>query len=580
MEVGRLLLWVALAISAVAPRESAAEEPASDAAQGALLKLEVLARILPDGPDLSQGVDGLQRTLAAAAGDARFNVEGLATRALDPVVSGDTGYVPVDFRAVLRSRGPRAEGNGHGTAPWRLLERCLRRSTRVAIFEQFAFHAEEDGSLRFSGLLRLHFWPQRMTVFEARTLLSAKMSAIEALDAQRWWPLRRLARLDHAPVTDPRRELSYFLTNLSVTRTEVSAEGIAPWPVSARDWWPGRDLIVSSCEWSQQGSCQRFSVKARFPKHPRPRMGGAAPDSGPEPPLDGPPKDLALLLARPDDVCPIDEPSSRRFPFVKASGNGPLTLFARDLDVLDVVLILHRMAGKFVVVDEGVSGRVSVDFVGVTLEQALAALNPFGVSASPPALVRHVSFGTPPLDLTLPSGKEAPVSFWFKRGAFVDVLRLLEDFTGDRILIPTGPLPRISVYAQDLPFDTVYGAVLRSAGLSLRREPGLIFVERTGHPSQYAALPPQAGRPLRFDFGEVSGDQMEHRALSLTAGGAWTAWMVTPQGFLHDFKEGTRLFDGVVRSVGEKGALIEIELTDPLSSVRSRTRSLDLPPAQ
>ena len=151
----RLLLGVALAISAVAPRESAAEKPASDAAkEGVLQKLEVLARILPDGPDLSQGLDGLHRSLAAAAGDARFNVEGLATRAWDPVVSGDTGYVPVDFRAVLRSRGPRAEANGHGTAPWRLLERCLRRSTRVAIFDQFAFHAEEDGSLRFSGLLR------------------------------------------------------------------------------------------------------------------------------------------------------------------------------------------------------------------------------------------------------------------------------------------------------------------------------------------------------------------------------------------------------------------------------------------
>ena len=199
------------------------------------------------------------------------------------------------------------------------------------------------------------------------------------------------------------------------------------------------------------------------------------------------------------------------------------------------------MAGKFVVVDEGVSGRVSVDFVGVTLEQALAALTPFGVSASPPALVRHVSFGTPPLDLTLPSGKEAPVSFWFKRAALCG--RPAGCWKTSRATAsssPRGPF-RGSAFTRRISPSTPCTARCCALGLSLRHEPGLIFVERTGHPSQYAALPPPTGRPLRFDFGEVSGDQMEHRALSLTAGGAWTAWMVTPQGSLHDFKEGTRL---------------------------------------
>jgi hypothetical protein len=575
MEFGPSVLWVALALSAFAPRVTAAQEPARDAAKDAEVlqtRLELLARMWPDGPDLSQGLNFVHRDVESAARDAGFSVESLAARAQDPVVSGDAGYVPVEVITVLRSKASVDDTPVHGYAPWTFVERYLRRTQRLAIFDRLRFQVEAEGALRFSGLVHLQFRPLGTPGLTGRELYLAKISAIAALREQQWWPLRRLDPLAAAPGGGPKGEPYFLLTDLSVTRTEVSAEGIAPWPVSGRDWWPARELNVSSVEWTQEGSCQRFSVKARFPK---PDPGGQ------EPPLESPAQDLALLLARPGDVCRAEDPSPRRFPFVKVSGKGPLTLRARDVDLLDVALLLHRLAGKFVVVDEDVAGRVSLDLVGVTLEQALAALAPFGVTASPPALVRHVSFGRPALPLTLRASQDKlPVSFSFQRWPLPDVLRLFEDITGDKVLMPPGPPQQVSVFVEELPVEVIYDAVLGPLGLRFRREPGLIHVERLSRPSEYAGLPPSTGRPRRFSFSEVAGDQVQLSALSSTGGGVWTAWMLTPRGFLEEFKEGTILWDGKVLSVDEKGATIQITSMDPLATERSRTRRLDLAPAR
>lgn len=349
-------------------------------------KLETLRRILPDGPEVGSGLDGLRRAIERAALTNSFRLEGMSTVAQMEVLAKDVGYVPVDVSAVLR---PSAEldPKAVGSALAGLVE-SLSRSPRLLLVDRLAFEAQPDGTLRFSARISRGFRPTA-PLLEGAELLSAKVATIEREKLKAVWPhwrLRALSGEQSPPI---------YLTSLTLEGSGFDARGVAPWPAQVRDWAPLSRVGITSMEWQQPDACQHFAVRATFPEPPDGSPGAAW----------GPP----ILVGRAvDERCRMPEASALRLPTIRASGQGPLMLRGRDIDLADAVLLLGRMAGQDLVVDGDVAGRLDVELRGMTLETALAALEPLGFSLSPPGRPRRVTRGTRPNGFRAP-GSESPV---------------------------------------------------------------------------------------------------------------------------------------------------------------------------
>lgn len=553
------LLPLALLMAAAAAVDS---KPGARPQQDVETKLEVLKRILPDAPETAAGLDALQRAIERAASRAALRLESASTVARPEVLEGELGYVPVDLAALLRPSAADAAGSALAA-----FVDSLARVVRRPLFERLAFEARQDGAVSVSALVRLYYLPPRASPLSRDELLGLKVTAIERLLADADWPLRRLRALSGTQ-TPP-----IFLSTLTLDRVEVGVQGVAPWPAVARDWAPFFGLDLVSLEWTRPDACQRFTARARFAAAPSQDDAPGQPDESAKGP--------AFLAGRTAEdawcAAPAPTPEAAKLPPLRLSGDGPLTLRAADLDLADVALLLGRAAGQALVVDDAVTGRVGAELKNVTFDAALAALEPLGVFVSPPGQFRRVSRGRRPDPLALPAGSQEPVSFWFRRGRVEDVFALLADIAGDPVLVPRPPLPAVSVTADDVPWDVVYEAVAASAGMVLRHDTGLFRVERPGQPAAELIAPVGGFIGSRFGLSAVYGDQLELSALT-ASGEAWSAWMVTPGGSLLEYRAGGRFFDGQVGAVGPTGVELQIEITDPLSPVRSRTRRIALAP--
>lgn len=552
----------AAALACAAPAIAVAADSPPVSAQGAPstveAKLEVLRRILPDGPAVAAGITGLQRSIERASLTASLRLEAVSTVPRPAIVAEGVGHVPVELAVVVRPMGERALKGGTLAAFFE----AVGRSARLTTFERLALDAPADGSLHLSALVRLYYLPPAAPVPESGAdLVSTKVDVIARTRSGSDWAARRLQALSR-PGVPP-----IFLTSLTLEAQNVTARGLAPWPAQASDWAPLVELELTSLEWTQPDACQHFSVAGRIAKPPDEGVPTTKDAVG------GP----AFLLDRVLDHCAMAVSSPRRLPAIRLSGQGPLSLRGPDLDLLDIVLLLARTAGQAVVVDDDVSGRIDVDLEGVTFESAVAALEPLGVYLSPPGSIRRVSRGRRPEALSFPPGSGSPVSFWFRRARLADVFALLADIAGDGVLIPPDALPAASLYAAETPWDVLYQALAVSAGLSLRHEAGFFRVEREGLSSADLVGALNGPRGQRTGLQALTGDQIELSALA-ASGKVWTAWMLTPQGALLEYKTSDRFWNGQVISVDSRGVDLRIDISDPLAKERFRPRRLDLRP--
>jgi hypothetical protein len=550
------LLFI-LNLVVVAATAAHADVPAPTQGREVEAKLEVLKRILPDGPAVASGVVGLQRTVERAALASSLRLEGVSTVPHPEITAEGVGYLPVELAVVVR---PVGDSEHVGAALVAFLS-AVGRSARLTTFERLALEAPGDGSLHLSALVRLYYLPPASPLLQGEALVDAKVSLVARSRPGSHWPARYLQALSQPGVP------SIFLTALSLEGQHVSAQGVAPWPAQAREWATLVDLDLKSLEWTQPDACQHFSVEGRFAR----RADEGAPT--PKEPAEGP----AFLLGGPLEHCAPAARSPRQLPAVRLSSQGPLSLRGRDLDLLDLVLLLAHAAGEAVVVDNDVAGRVDVELMGVTFEAAMGALESLDVYMSPPGRIRRVSLGRRPEALSSAPGSGSPVTVWFRRGRLADMFALLGDISGDGVLIPPDALPTASICASEMPWDVVYQALATSAGLSLRHESGLYRVEREG--LSRSRLVGAVGRTAapRTGLPALTGDQIELSALT-ASGKAWTAWMLTPHGALLDYKASDRFWNGHVVSVDSRGVDLRIDISDPLSKERFRTRRLDLAP--
>ena len=281
----------------------------------------------------------------------------------------------------------------------------------------------------------------------------------------------------------------------------------------------------------RQGSCYRFEVRGRSP-------------------VVGLDAEIPLPTSQPfsAEQCRSDRDPSGvtvlRSPASRRSKRGPLDLRLREVDWADVFGVLHRLTGEAFLVDADVTGRVTVDFAGVDLEEALTLLQRGGVKVSPGPL-RRVSRARPAAARPALSPDAPKITLAVKRAEVRDVLAALAEVDASLAAAPRDVAGRISIWARETPAADLRAAVMDAVGT-----PG-------GAESPLAAA---ANAPRRLDLRPEELAVEEFDLAGLVASGArWTALVYSPAGALYSYKAGDRLANGVVSAVESTDMLLQTE---------------------
>jgi hypothetical protein len=533
---------------------AAAERPFPDERQLLDRRLETLRRILPDGPNPGSDV-ALVTELARGA-----RLMGLEVLPRAPVENGARGEVPLEVSAV----GSYAEVDR--------FFRLVALSPRLIDVEHLNLAAVPDGPVKVTTLLRVPFRPLAAPVptppeaFRPRDptvprpqaeayardqmLSVSKSETIAALRRS-----RRNPRLFLSEVAAAVRDWPVILSNASMGE-EFAVRGVVLGESSLkglesrfeRGFFRVKEFLIT-----RRGACYRFEVRGRSPV-----VGVDA-----EIPL--PAEDPF----RPEDAqCRADRDGGPvtivRGPSAKTPGKGPLTLRLREVDTADVFNVLHVLTGEAFIVDEDVVGRVSMDLVRVTRDEALSALQKAGLTIGFGSGLLRVSRSSasaprPPLSVDA----TAPIRLAVKRADVKDVLAAMaEADPGLASEAPAGSLGRLSIWGRDVNVAGLRAAVLEAGGLAERTVDGRRIVERAQSGAAEATAP--IVRPTRRLVLEPADVAVSEFALAGLAavGDEWMALAYSPLGELNAYRAGSRLADGVVRSVLSTDVLLATDEGD------------------
>jgi hypothetical protein len=503
-------------------------------------RLEALRRILPDGPQPSADV-ALIRGLAEGA---RLGSVEIGARA--PAESPTRGDVMVDVAAVGRFSD---------------VDRFFRQvalSHRLPDVENLTLNATPDGSLRLTAVLRLSYRPvkaplppppdgarqrlagasrQQIEQFARdQALALAKSEAVASLRRARRNPRLFLSELAAAA-----RDRPVVLSYASVG-DDFQVRGLTVGEGASLDF--ERRLERGFCRITdflkaRQGGCHRFEVHGRCP-------------------VVGPDAELPLPAEDPfqqdDTPCRVDRDAQRSIAVKppKSSGKGSISLRLRDVDWADVFLALHLVTSQGFLVDGDVSGRVSLDFTNVTLDEALQAIEKSGLRVSEPGPVRRVALPreTPPHTVK-GNGGTPTASFTLKRTEAREILAVMTDIDPSLASLgPPGSLGRLSVYARDVPLVDLRDAILDAVELKERLEEGRRILEPPGGSDQAVTPVARVPRERRLSLRPQDLAVLEFELAGLaTSGNGWIALAYSPIGTLNAYRPGDRLSDGSVVSV-------------------------------
>jgi hypothetical protein len=223
---------------------------------------------------------------------------------------------------------------------------------------------------------------------------------------------------------------------------------------------------------------------------------------------------------------------------------GSLDLRLRDVDWADVFGVVHRLTGEAFLVDADVTGRVSVDFPGVELEEALTLLQKSGIKLSPGPLRRvsrlRAAAARPALAADAPK-----ITLAVKRGEVREVLAALAEVDPSLAAAPRDVPGRISIWAREMPASDLRNAVTEAVSVA-------------GNAETMPAPSPNGLRRLDLRPEELAIEEFELAGL-VASGGRWTALVYSPAGVLYVYRPGDRLANGVVSAVESTDVLLQTE---------------------
>lgn len=513
-------------------------------------RLEMLGRILPDGYDVKADAAHVAQ-LARTAGLSSVDV---LPRPPADATGQDHGFVVVDVSAL----GLYVE-----------VDRFFRDaalSGRLIDVISLTLTPTPHESVHLATVLRLPYRPAGAPLPPPpegweETLRGAPRVAQTAFLRDQALALARsetIARLRRA-----RRNPRLFLSELAaVTRGRPVTLGRAELTDAFRvqgltiGEGPARELMyrfesgffrISDFGLVRDGACHRFEVA------------GTTPVVGIEATLPLPAEDPFLQDESP---CRVDRDAatlpSVRLPGNGKAGSGPLTLRLRDVDLADLFFALHRLTGESFVVDGGVTGRVGVDLLGVTLEEALREIAKLGLSISPPGGIRRVALqGAAPR--TWPSvSVPPPASFALKRADVRGLLGAMADAEpGLASLGPSGFLGNVSLWAAGVPLLDLRAAMLDAVGLAEQIEEGQRLLQRPTGTEEELTPVVGAARPRRLALAPDAVTPMDFELAGVgSAGSAWLAFAYTPGGTLNAYPVGAALDAGRVVGINSTDVVL------------------------
>jgi len=495
-------------------------------------RLETLRRILPDGPNPP------------------------ADRALVLEMAQSTGLDSLDVqpRPPFDSKSPSADVVVDLTAVggYDEVDRFFRQaalSPRLVDVESLALSPAGD-AVRLTAVLRLPYRPATAPLPAPPEGVRALLAGVPKLPADEYLRDQALA-LAKADTIDTlrrsRRNPRLFLSEVaSVTQGRplvLSQAGVGE-DFYLRGFAVGEATVkafetrlergffrVAQVLLQRQGSCYRFEVRGRSP-------------------VVGLDAEIPLPTSQPfsTEQCRYDRdpPGATvlRSPPSKRPKRGQLDLRLRDVDRADVFGVLHQLTGAAFLVDADVSGRVSVDFPGVELEEALALLQKGGVKVSPGPLRRvsrlRAAAARPPLTADAPK-----ITLGVKRAEVREVLAALAEVDSALAAAPRDVPGRISVWARETPAADLRSAVMEAVGTAGSAE---------------ATPPSSPTAPRRLDLrpAELAVEEFEPAGL-VASGGRWTALVYSPAGTLYAYRAGDRLANGIVSAIESTDVLLQTE---------------------
>lgn len=504
-------------------------------------RLETLRRILPDGPNPASDL-AVVKELARA-----LKLASLELTPRPPLEIGHQGDVPVELVGVGR---------------FEEIDRFFRQlalSHRLIDVESLTLTAEREDQVRFAALLRLPYRPLRAPLPappEGARPTGASRAEMEAFNHDLALALAKSETI--AQLRRARRNPRVFLSELSslvrdrpvvISRASLaedfSVTGLTVGEASMRaleSRFERGFFRVSEVLMVRQGACHRFEVR------------GKSPVVGIEAEIPLPSEDPFRQDAAP---CRVDrDPAGRallvRGPGGKTPGKGPLSLRLRDLDLADVFQVLELLTGQGFLVDEDVTGRVSLELDRLELREILAALQKqLGVRVSESGAMRRVwrKPGPPPSSSTSSTGGEGPkVTFAVKRAPLSDVLAVLKE-ADPGFGFEGSPAGRASLWTRDVAVADLKAAMLAASGLSeVRVEP----------PAGDDDKEPGGGRRLVLRPQDLAVSEFTLAGLAHADSG-WIALAYSPTGTLYAYRAGDRLGDGLVASVESTDVQLETE---------------------
>jgi len=496
-------------------------------------RLETLRRILPDGPNPP------------------------ADRALVLEMAQSTGLESLDVqpRPPFDSRSPSADVVVDLTAVggYDEVDRFFRQaalSPRLVDVESLTLTPAGGDAVRLAAVLRLPYRPataplpappegarsplagvpkaQADEYLRDQAIALAKADAIDTLRRSRRNPRLFLSEASAVAAGRP------LVLNQASVGEDFFLRGYAVGEATLKAFATRLErgfFRVAQVLLQRQGSCYRFEVRGRSP-------------------VVGLDAEIPLPTSQPfsAEQCRYDRdpPGTTvlRSPPSKRPKRGPLDLRLRDVDWADVFGVLNQLTGEAFLVDADVTGRVSVDFPAVELEEALALLQKGGVKVSPGPL-RRVSRLRP--SAARPALKpDAPrITLGVKRAEVRDVLAALAEVDPALAAAPREVPGRISIWARETAAADLRSAVMEAVGTAATAE---------------ATPPPNQNTPRRRELrpAELAVEEFEPAGL-VASGSRWTALVYSPAGTLYVYRAGDRLANGIVSAVESTDVLLQTD---------------------
>jgi hypothetical protein len=470
--------------------------------------------MLPERPEPEGGLAELKALVEASGSwtDLRLALSS------SPPEGADEPYTRVSLEGGARFADIRA-----------LVDR-LRRARRVIDIGRLELSGAGRNRVHVTAVARLHFLAPspEPEAQEGRAELERRVARVRDVRSESQQLERFLGAVELAARSSVVFERAMFEQDQGAVRAHV--EGRVSWPYdvgAGTSALSNAGFTVSRHEREQDGPCHAFVVEVSG------RSSGTAENPDPS----------AAPFTSSQELCHVNRDLEGPRLVLRAAGKGPLTLRLREVDLADVLKLLHEQTLQGFVVDEDVRGRVTVDFRDVTLEEALASLRPAGVAVSAPAPLRRVSLATHGLPRSPRSGAHGhKVTLNFKRAPIATVLAIFQEIRERGVWAPAGLGGRISVFAAERPWDELYAAILDGAGLSSRDEPTRTVIEGAPGPLQPVAslpawphAPPAAEVVLKPEEFPLAG--------IVSADGGWTACTYDPMGRLWTMRSGQQLWD-------------------------------------